>query len=468
MNSEFRKLYFLQFPLFLATVGLTAWIFPTDEMLIASSLAAAVVGLYVLWQMFKPSFPIRFTHAFAIAQLFGYGVGVAYSWFTMTRDSIPLAVFFHRDVAAITEAMAGVLFSSALLLCLGEVFEPEISHVSFRFEFDSRLLTVLLAWTALLITAFATGQIGYMGLDSQGGKQINPVFSLVAEAYPVAFGLTALYMMQSRGFTKWALRGLLLLQFVLLVPTGRRNMFYAVLIALLICSRLGAFHRRMAYSRKLIYGAVLLCAAGVSMVAFFYLRSVSPGHGKVSLPERITRAFELYEYGNSAQVNGQMVETLEKRTFLLDYISDLLTASYSKPPAMGADFVHALEASVPTVLWKDKELYKEEDFEEEIYGLVYRDEPKSLLSAGIIDFGFVGMLLYPVIFAAMFRMTAGIVNRNTPASVAVIVTFLLLSNALITESGLAGRFVPLRDALLVTVALLLASWMPRLKWRKQF
>ena len=46
-----RRLYFLDFPLLLLSVGLLTWVFPTDTMLVVSSSVGAFVGFYSLWEV---------------------------------------------------------------------------------------------------------------------------------------------------------------------------------------------------------------------------------------------------------------------------------------------------------------------------------------------------------------------------------------------------------------------------------
>jgi hypothetical protein len=461
MNQELRPLYLLNFPLLLASVGWLAWVVPNDWMLLGAAILGVLVGAYALWQMFRQA-PLRFTHTFAIANLIGYGVGLTYSWFSIPRAGLPLAFYFGKDTASVTQAMAGVLISSALLFALGEAFESEI-HISYRFEFDSRLLFVLFSWTAALIVAFLLHKVGYMGMDTTGGT-VNPAVMLILDMFSVMFGLTALGMLQSTGFQKWALRGLLAVQFVLMIPIGRRGMFYTVLTALLICSRFGVL--RVSRTRKLVYAAVLIGVLAVSMTAFYYLRFASFGQKHVTLADRIDRAEELYESGNTAKVNNALGENLQKRTFILGYVSDLLERSSTMTPAMGWGAAHAAQMMIPSALWGGKELYDEETIGSEAYGLPYRDEANSTFSAGLIDFGFLGMLIYPLLLAAAYRMMAGLMSRIAPQSVATIVMLFLLANALVTEAGLWTRFVIVRNSVILAIGLMLLFKIPRVALRE--
>src|ERR1700742_129089 len=92
-----RRLYFIDFPLFLSITGVLAWIMPTDMMLFLSSLVAAIVGAYTLWDIAIRRGPIRFSHVVCIANTVGYGGAAINSWLSIHRGSMDLATFFGKD-----------------------------------------------------------------------------------------------------------------------------------------------------------------------------------------------------------------------------------------------------------------------------------------------------------------------------------------------------------------------------------
>lgn len=444
-----RRLYFLDFPLLLLSVGLLTWILPTDTMLFISALTGGAVGLYTLWEIVVRREPLRFSHIFCVANTVGYGLGVVNSWLSTSRGSLGLAEFFNRDTVAVSQAMAAILIASGILYCLGEIYEPPLFARNFRLTLDNRAAAFIAFGTALLLVGFATGKLGYMGSTAADNNGHLGFFGeLLSWISPTCFAFSVLCFLEwPKGMVKRFLGVMLALQFILIIPTGRRSLVYFVLLGL-IATRFGSFKARWSFAKKIVYVSIVAGLIGVSATAFFYLRYASWGKHHVSLAQRISLAVELYESGDTGKANQSLRENLVKRTFVLGYVSDLLDASFRIKPAEGKNALHEFQLVIPSALWADKStfLYSEESVANMTYHFAYRDEANSLYSAGAIDFGIWGMILYPIIVTALFRIMAEIVKMNLPDVVAVLVILFFVYAALITEAGLWMRLLTIRDS----------------------
>jgi len=423
-------------------------------MLFVSSLVGGLVGLYALWEVAIRRGPIRVSHFFCIANVVGYGLGVLNSWLSITRGNLSLAEYFSRDPEAVAHAMAAVLISSGLLFSLGELFERPIFGQDFRLPLDNRAVLFALFGTALIIVGYAIGEIGYMG-GSDNGQHVSVLSGLIGWLFPTLFAFTCLCFLEwQKGMVKRLFGILLAVQFVLIIPTGRRSLVYFILIAI-VATRFSSFKPKWSLPRKVVYALILAVLIGIGAMAFYYLRYAAWGKQKVSLADRISLALALYESGNTAKVNQSLKENIQKRTFVLGYVSDLLDASFRIEPAMGQNALHEFQLAVPSFLWADKDafLYGEENIANTTYHFAYKDEPNSIYSGGAIDFGIWGMIIYPIIISILFRVTAEFARVTLPEVVATVVILFLLFNALITESGLGTRFVAIRNSLLFSIFL---------------
>lgn len=381
-----RRLYFLDFPLLLFSVGLIPWMFPTDTMLFIAVLTGALVGLYTLWEIAIRRKPIRFSHFFGIANTVGCGLGVVNSWLTVSRGSQTLAQFFNRD--------------------------PEAASLN-------------------------SGDFGLSG-------------ALLGWVFPTLFALTWLSFLEwQTAMLKAFFAAMLAIQFILVVPTGRRNLVNFVLLAI-IAARFGSFRVKWSFMRRLVSVVILAPLVALGATSFYYLRYASWGKHKISLTDQIFLALELFESGNTAKANQSLKENLAERTFILGYVSDLLDASLRMDPARGQNTLHEFQLTIPSALWADKSafLYSEESIANTTYHFAYKDEANSLYSAGAIDFGIWGMILYPIIIATLFRVVAEVVRIHFPELVATLVILYLLYIALITEASLWVSFQGLRDPLI--------------------
>lgn len=470
VTEPIRRLYFLDFPLLLMSVGLLTWIIPTDTMLFLSALTGASVGLYTLWEIAIRRKPIRFSHLFCISNTVGYGLGVVNSWLSISRGNLGLAEYFHRDPEAVSHAMAAVLIASSMLYCIGEIYESPVFGKNFRLTLDNRAVFFVLIGTGLVITGYVVGDIGYMGSTAfANGGHVSILTGILGWLFPVLFAFTALCAMEWRkGMTKRFFFLMLALQFLLIVPMGRRNLLYFVLLGI-IALRFGSFKLKWSISRRVLIGVVLASVIGVGATAFYYLRFAAWGRHKISLADRISLAMALYESGNTGKANQSFKENLQKRTFVLGYLSDLLDASFRIEPAMGRNALHEFQLIIPSVFWENKSsfLYAEEDVANMTFHFAYRDEANSIYSAGAIDFGIWGMILYPIIISALYRGVAEFARVGLSEIVATLVILVLIYNSLTTEAGLWVRFLAIRDALLASALLWVFFKVPALSLARQ-
>lgn len=459
-----RRLYFTDFPLLLLITGMCAWIWPTDAMLAVSSFVGAVVGFYTLWEIVFRVGPIRFSHIVCISNTVGYGFGALNSWLTISRGSMGLAQFFGKDTEAITHAMGAVLIASGILCALGEVYEPPIFGRNFRLTFDSRSTLLIFFGTALMIVGYRLGILGYMGVATSGGH-ISVIAGFLGWFYPALFAYTCtVFLNWQRGWLKRIFGFIILAQLLMIFPTGRRNFLYSLILAM-IATRFGSFRPKLSFSKKIIYAAVFAGVLSLAVTAFYYLRVAgSKARGStVSIFERVNLAIDIYQSGDTAKVTGSLQDNLQKRTFVLGYLSDLLDASSRMPTAMGKNAVHEFQLIIPSVFWaeKDQILYQEESVANDQFNLAFGDEANSTATAGAIDFGLWGIIVYPIFVCVLFRLLAEFLGGILPAMATAFLMLPLIFNLLMTEAGLWIHLVALRDCLTFAVLLVLFSRMPR-------
>jgi len=463
-----QRRYFIDIPLLLLSVGLLTWMLPTDRMLLVSGLTGGAAGVITFWDIVVRRGPIRVSHVFCVANTVGYGLGLANSWLTIPRGDMTLAAYFDRDPEAVAQAMATVLISSAILYSLGEIYEPPVFRQNFTLRLDNRTPAFIFVGTLLIVVGVATGKLGYMGVSVDNGK-VSFLDGLIGWISPTLFAFTCIAFLQwPKRLMKWSLGATVAMQFLLAVPTGRRNILYFVLLAL-IATRFSDYKMKGSILRKGLLAAVLAVLVGVGALAFYYMRSAALGRQHISLLDRVSLAWDLYSSGKSGKVNQDFAQNLQGRTFVLGYVSDLLDASFHMKPAKGADAWHEFELSIPSAFWANKGeiLYNEESLANTQFHFAYSDQPNSIYSAGALDFGFLGMVFYPVLVAVLFRAMAEFVRINMPETVSIIVILALLFNALMTEGGLVGRFLTIRNSLLFSGVLWLFFKMPAFSMSRQ-
>lgn len=463
-----RRLYFIDFPLLLMAAGLLGWIFPNDALLAVTSFVGAAIGGYTLWAMLVRRSPLRISHLICVANIVGYGFGALNSWLTLERNGLGLATFLNKDTQAVTEAMGAVLISAAVLYTLGEIYEKPIFGHDFHLTFDSRSLMLIFSGSILMFVGYVTHSYGFMGA-SAGEGHVSLLGAFLAWFCPALFAFTFVAFMNWHGkWTKRMLGIVLATQFLMVVPTGRRSLLYTVILAVL-AMQLGEYRPKWSLIRKVVYVSAGIIFISVGATAFFYLRAAK---GKIdkqnyTYAEWIHAAYQLYNSGESTKINADLKENLKKRTFVLGFLADLLDASFRMQPALGADAIHEFQLIIPSAFWgnKDTILYQEELIADQQFNFSFGDEANSILTAGALDFGFWGMVIYPILLWGLFRLFIEFFCFTLPTTSSAFITLALAMDALATEMGLTGHLAAVRNAIIFSIVLTMIIKLPKFSLR---
>ncbi|AXC13430.1 hypothetical protein ACPOL_4153 [Acidisarcina polymorpha] len=461
-------IYLLYLPLILLLFGLVTWLFASNITFVLGSALGGFASLYVLFDILFRGTPLRLSTILGTSLLFGYNLGAFNSWFSIPRGGLTIAEYFARDVDSLARGTAAVMISCALLFAVGEMYERPIFGRDFHINFQPRSIVLVLVSTALLLFAFATGRLGFMGIAHDESGRISPMASLIIWWSAPAFAYSVCAALNTKGATRFLVGLCAIVQFLAIVPLGRRNLTYAVLLALL-ASQLGRFRSHLSLLQKVLVGVAAAVVIFAAAVTFLYLRVAGYGHkADVPLGARISMAVETMHSHTPAQVIQLLGENAAIRSFDLGYFADLLDASQHSTPLLGTDLAENLQLMIPSSISEDKfglELYQEEQLVNMHWGFGYIDEGNSILTAGAADFGIIGIILYPIVIVFLLRWALEVIQSSMPTLVAVLLALAFISEVLQTEDTLAGYFVQLRNALLFAMLYYLFSQLPSFRMR---
>ena len=462
--------YLLYLPFLLGLCGAAVWALPTNAMFVVGALVGSAVGVYVLVDIVFRSAPLRLTTIYGMTILLGYNLGSLNTWLTMQRGSLTLAESFARDPVALGHAIAACMVTSAVLFVVGQLLERPIFGREFFLSFGSGTLPIVVFTTLLVMTAYARGKVGFMGVSVDEFGHIDPATELIMWWFFPAFAYSVCAALNTTGAARWMIGGLAAVQTVAMVPLGRRPLAFAVVLAM-IATRLGRYRLRLPMYKKLligIAGAVLVVTASVG---FLYLRVAGyemAGKETISLRTRLDTAYELLHKRSPLELFQMLRTDAAKRTFTIGFFSDLLNASQHSTPLLGKDMLYNLQLTVPSVISRDKfgiVPYGEEILANMHWGFSYKDEANSLLTAGAADFGFLGVLLYPLLLCFMLRIALEWVQIAVPTHLAVIVALAYVNQALLTEVSPIGYFLQIRSTIIVVLIVYVLARLPAIRLR---
>ncbi len=473
-GSTPHSFYLYIAPVTLLFLAVITWIAPTNFTFILSSLVGTIVGLFVLWDVFLSRGTVRISRILGTSLLIGYAAGVTNTWATLPRDSNTLAQYFYLDQGTLSRGIASVLAAVAVVFAIGEITEPPIeAGISFPISDTYRLKISRFIYvsTVLIAIAFLHGDIGYMGVSSGSDQSVTVLGVLASWLFPPAYGLTLVAVTGSLGrYRRLPMTVLFAIQTILLVPLGRRPVMTTFAVAALAYRLL--VPARPSFSIKKV-AAVLLAifAIGVCSIAFMYLRVATytmSQDQRYTLASLVEAAIVIHETQGLSDILDTSEQNIETRTFLIGFYADLLERSGSNPVGLGENLLHQASSAVPSLFWAGKHgsAISEEDYAAQLFRTWYPDQSNSVMTAGAVDFGLLGALLYPVALSGLVSGGLVLLSKVTRSPIPLIATLSTVYVLLNTEADLAAYFVQLRNSLLFVILLVFTFSLPVIKFRR--
>jgi hypothetical protein len=191
------------------------------------------------------------------------------------------------------------------------------------------------------------------------------------------------------------------------------------------------------------------------------------GQSSPGLVPRLQVIEEWIEDGTAlSRTTGASQSNVQKRTFVLGFFADVLEGSSQNRPAFGEDLLGYVQFSIPRVLYPDKNVYfSEEQLDDALFGLAYTDAANSLLTNGATDFGFIGVIVYPLFAVYLMLLFVKVISRFLPVLPVSIVALSVIYVSLQTENHLAFVFVTLRNGIIFSAILFVLFRLPRIRLR---
>ncbi len=462
------RAYLLIMPLLLTITGLVTWAMPSNETFVLGAVVGGLTSVYMLVDVVFRSAPLRLSSLLAMTLLIAYNLTSLNSWLTLPRGGLTIAEYFTRDPGSLARATGASMFTAALLLALGQLYERPVFGQEFRIKFTGGSVVLICLSTALILGGYLSGQLTFMGITLGEEGRINPLAAIIIWWAPPAFAYSICATLNTTGTTRLLVGACSLIQCVTMIPMGRRVFTFGIILAM-ITARLGKFRSKMSTFKKLIVGAVGMAVVVVASMAFLYLRVAVWGHkGTHTLSDRIRLALSITNSRTPSEVLQMLRENASTRGFDLSYLADLIDASSRSTPLMGQDLLHNLQLMVPSAISPSKfgmSPYGEEEMVDMRWGFGYNDEPNSLLTAGAADFGIIGVFLYPLLAVLLLRVTLEWMQSVMPTYGAALIGLAFIYEMLLAEQLPAGYLLQIRNSLIIMAAMYVVSIMPRFRLR---
>jgi hypothetical protein len=413
----------------------------------------------------------RYTSVLAAALLLGYCAGTINTLITRWLYEEPLDptqndLGVNYPLMSFSLAIAIVLITSAVLRLLSRA-EPATFVAPFSAPqiANSRSRAVMAACLLIAAAAFAFGDLGYMGVQADQGRNISAIGAYAYVIGPALPALAVLGLLSERGFKWRAFWGLSLVGSIFgLMVLGRRVLIFAVVTALIA----GVFFgdRSLFGSRRRVLGTIVAFGIfGFAVVlgtqAFFALRLAIERIGDTAdLITALSLAFDILDQ-DTAVLNVALADNIRDRTFILSFLSAFVAAQETYPPLMGEQLSFAVKLAVPSALFPRKTDFlppAPEHFVHPAFGMPVFDGPDTILTAGFTDFGVAGAIGYVLVLAGVYAWVSRIGRSLLPSFLFYFLWARLTYQLFYVEDSLASFFTVFLRDLLVVLMFLFAIW----------
>ena len=441
-------------------------------------IVVSVTGFSCLLAMLTlPAFTTPWS-VYATSLALGYGFG---AFNTMARgyaDGLDLLSVTYASPSGIALALGAVMILVSFMLFVGHRDRYKILPADALSQPEQYAAFTMLTVVALGgLLAFATGQIGYQGDISteEGSARVSAAGAILTSSMTAVLGASAYTFANERRSTlRWLVIVMCGLIALMLLIQGRRIFMFGMLVALV-----GFFSARDVKAFLTFKSLIILVLVGASFFAasrgYMAMRMAGYSLGESpSLKERVRGAVEILQNAEMEGLGESANENETTRTFIVGYLAELIEASETRSVMWGYLLKLNVASSVPTVIWPGKWKILAEGGTEEYscnpqMGMPIWDGPNSALTAGLCDFWWPGLFLYPVGLVLLYVAFNRALSK-APSLIRALVCFATIENLFQVESALTGYFVGIRNIsvmLLIAWSLvLLFQWQEKLPWAR--
>lgn len=451
--------------LLLLLVGSVLLAQPVQDVYWLGLWTVSLIGTCGLLRCIVKSRDITLWDLIVVSLCLGYGLGTLnteLNWIFLARDYLSVTDARPESLARM---LAWLMLLAAALLTMGAVDTLKVFNVAWDARYQSIAVAVVATVALAAVVQVATGAIGYHQDMTGDGVSVSPLAAITVSAIcpSLVIGLFALpgTRDRTRQILVIAVVALLLIQFY----QGRRVFIYSVVLALM-CIFATQTTRRWFSPRNLLLLVLAVAAMAFASKAFYALRmaKVELGDQAKDLKVLIQKGGEILLDSKRSGLNDELADNEKSRTFIIGYPAEILESLEDHAPLYGQLLQFDLALSVPSALWPNKyrivALGSEETIANPQLGLRVSDEANSLVSAGLSDFGVVGMFAYTVAIVGVFRCLLGAI-RCAGVLPYLFVAAAFVNALLNVEAALADYFNVLRGLIIVSIVFTLAT----LFWR---
>lgn len=425
-----------------------------------SSVILSMVAIYNVYKYIKNPAEISLFDFFATSLLLAYALSSLTTQVKIySLTSLDVARYFSLNQSSLSVALASVAFASAILFFLGQLFPAKIQLPVLNKNQIQESLLMIAVVAGSAIYCIATGLMQFQGVlfTDDSNQSISPFATMVYFSI-VPAGILAIFLASGNyemsRLNRWLFYSLAITLWLITFTQARRMLVYMVFLYLVFYAF--DISGRSFWRKKVLFSLAVIPVAYLGVKLFYAFRiatwELTPGANDPSQLFKI--GLDIFSNPAKYDFDYLLAENSLERPFVLKYLSQIIEKINFDNWFSGEAVYATLLNTIPSAFIGVKHILIDEDLIHPKIGLPVNDEANTILTAGIVDFGWLGLLLFPVFVLIFLKCLLFIVKKAKIEWLTYFTLFGVLTVLLNIENSMAQYWSLARSTLIFLIIVL--------------
>ena len=366
---------------------------------------------------------IRIPSDICIHEFFSTSLLLAYALSTFitqikiySAKSTDVARYFDMSQSSLSMALAGVSFSCALLVLFSRFFPDRIEFPGFTKHQIRESLLVSAIVTFSGIYCILTGIIGFQGfIFADISQQSVSPFALMVNFAMAPMGVLTIFLASGKyeisPFDKWVLYILAGFLWIIMFTQARRLVVYLAMLYVIFYAI--DSYTRPVWRKKIIFSTTVFVIAYFGVKLFYAFRIAGWDLVGTKDPFLLLKSgINILMDPSKYDLDYLLSENTLERPFVIKYLAQVMEKVSLGRQLSGEAIYATVLYSIPSALIGLKTFSTDEELIHPRIGLVVNDDPNTILTTGVADFGWTGLLLYPILVAIILKFSLAMIKKS--------------------------------------------------------
>ena len=367
------------------------------------------------------------------------------------------AVYFNISQYYLSFTVAIILLACSLLEFFGNK-KPFIITISQSGVLSEKRVIgqFVKIFFIIIVISFYTGKIRF-GANTQLSEytsEVSVLGNLISMLLVPVGSLSLLFARLNKSsskFDSYLYYFIALFLLILMQSLGRRYFAFAAIIYIIV---IGMSVDRIKITIKgIVLVIFLIIFIDFGTTLYQAMRAVNSYNQEIPYIERLVEGFNILMDPKIIELDDTINQNLAERPFVILYPAQLLGQFNLSNIKYGYNLINNFLWAIPRVFIGNKYYLTDEDLISQILSLPESDEAFTIIIAGLLDFGILGAIIFPILLMELYKYLYNKFNIYLYPSFRLIIFSSLLHLLLNVENPTYTYFIFIRNLVIVFLLL---------------